>query len=77
MTTKTAAKTKKKTAKRPVQKKREPLDGVVYDRIAGAQCPACNMPGGYVTNTLPWESKVRIRYHVCRRCGSKFKSVES
>jgi Zn ribbon nucleic-acid-binding protein len=66
--------TKKK--KKKIVKTREPLDGVEYSRIDGAECPACKMPGGYVTNTLPWEDGLRIRYHVCRRCGSRFKSIE-
>lgn len=79
MTTMTAVganKKKKKVIKKTVRKKREPLDGVGYDRIIGAQCPACYMPGGYVTNTLPWEDSTRVRYHVCRRCGTRFKSIE-
>ena len=62
--------------------KKQPLDGVTYDRVAGVDCPACRMnlgriPGGSVTNTLPWEDGIRVRYHTCRRCGARFKSVES
>jgi len=64
------------------QKKRRSLDGVAYDRVQGASCPACRMnlgkmSGGSVTNTLPWEDGLRIRYHTCRRCGARFKSIES
>lgn len=70
--TKTATKKKKKEAK----VKKQPLDGVTYDRIKGARCPRCQMPGG-VTNTLPWEDDMRVRYHICRRCGGRFKSMES
>lgn len=64
---------------KPGQKR---LDGVAYDRVNGVVCPSCKMqsgdkPGGYITNTLPWEDSVRIRYHQCRRCGIKFKSTET
>lgn len=62
--------------KEAARDKREPLDGVEYNRISGAMCMACKMPGGYIRNTLPWKNDIRIRYHVCRRCGTKFKSVE-
>lgn len=67
---------KTKSKKKPAKLKRQPLDGVTYDRIKGAICPRCSMPGG-VTNTLPWEDGLRVRYHICRRCGKKYKSVES
>ena len=56
---------------------RKPVAGVEYNRVAGVVCPSCRMfPGGSVTNTLPWEDGVRVRYHTCRRCGTRFKSVE-
>ena len=77
---KTAVK-ERKTAKKQVKKvkkqTRQPLDGVEYSRIKGAKCPICFMPGGYTQNTMPWEDGIRIRYHVCRRCGGRFKSIEA
>lgn len=78
-----AVKTKGRTLKKmgsdfkrikPGQKR---LDGVAYDRVNGVVCPSCKMQSGYITNTLPWEDGVRIRYHQCRRCGIKFKSTET
>lgn len=62
----------------PVKKKREALEGVDYHRITGARCPKCKMDSAFVSNTLPWEDNIRIRYHDCRRsgCGARFKSIE-
>lgn len=70
-----------KKAQKQEKKKRQPLEGVGYNRVSGVVCPSCkmntgSMPGGSVTNTLPWEDGLRIRYHTCRRCGGRFKSVE-
>jgi len=61
-----------------IKKKREPLEGVDYHRITGARCPKCKMDSAFVSNTLPWEDDIRIRYHDCRRsgCGARFKSIE-
>ena len=74
----------KKTTPEPVEEKvtREALDGVEYDLITGARCPRCEMylkklPGKTTTNVLPWEDGVRVRYHDCRRCGARFKSIET
>lgn len=58
------------------------LDGVEFDLIHGAQCPMCKshlkkMPGKTTTNVLPWADGVRVRYHTCRRCGARFKSIET
>jgi Zn ribbon nucleic-acid-binding protein len=50
--------------------------GVNYDRMAGARCPMCRMPKAQITHTLSWENDIRVRYHCCRRCGSRFKSIE-
>ena len=65
-----------------VKATREQLSGVDFDLIKGAQCPKCRMhlkkiPGKTTTNVLPWADGVRVRYHTCRRCGAKFKSIET
>ena len=51
--------------------------GATYDRQAGgAACPNCGEPRARVKRTLPWEDGVRVRYHDCQRCGTRFKSLE-
>lgn len=56
-------------------------DGVPYDRYVGVVCPDCGSPDTVVRRTLPWDyattPPVRIRYHACRQCDRRFKSVES
>mgnify|MGYP000527064364 CR=1 FL=1 len=51
--------------------------GVVYSARFGARCPKCrsrNVPG---YKWMPWDRDQRIRYHKCKVCGAKFKSVET
>jgi len=57
--------------------KRTGIPGVTYSRRRGAMCPFCKRSKGSVLRTLPWEGETRIRYHNCRRCGGRFKSIES
>ena len=53
------------------------VTGVRFDRKAGVDpCPYCKAPMGKVYRTKKWDGGVRERYHVCRRCGQTFKSVE-
>lgn len=71
----------KATGKAPKQrtirkKKVVAVNGVDYDYINGAACPACYFPKVSPTRVMPWENKVRIRYHTCRRCGHGFKSIQ-
>lgn len=57
--------------------KRAEIPGTKYDRaINGAPCPKCAAAKCSVVRTLPWDSGTRVRYHVCRRCGIAFKSIE-
>ena len=46
----------------------EVVNGVVYHRT---RCPKCRSKNNYVDKT-----KGRIRYHHCRNCSQRFKSVE-
>uniref|UniRef100_A0A6M3J593 Uncharacterized protein n=1 Tax=viral metagenome TaxID=1070528 RepID=A0A6M3J593_9ZZZZ len=57
-------------------KRERDTGGVTFDRRAGADCPMCRFPKCNVRDTMPWQDDIRIRYHVCRRCGHQFKSVE-
>lgn len=50
--------------------------GVDYSRRDGAICPVCGATKCRVTNTSPWSGEVRERFHRCRTCGLRFKSVE-
>lgn len=58
-------------------KKQIKVIGVTYSPVTGARCPHCNTPKGNVYRTLKWYAGNRLRYHCCRRCGQRFKSVES
>jgi len=72
-----AQKKKVKKSAKKIPEKREPIEGVSYIRIDnGASCPICRMSKAHVTHTLSWESSLRVRYHLCRRCGTRFKSIE-
>ena len=51
--------------------------GVDYTRKYGAICPLCGTPRAWVRRTMPWNGKIRERYHKCRKCGFNFKSVET
>lgn len=51
--------------------------GVDYTSKDKAPCPLCGSRKVKVTNTLPWEGDIRIRYHQCRVCRHKFKSIET
>ena len=50
--------------------------GADYHQIDGAKCPRCRMGPASVRNTMPWADGLRERYHICRRCGNTFKSIE-
>lgn len=52
-------------------------DSTFTNSIGRAPCPQCNAPWAPVRNTMPPDNGKRIRHHVCRRCGHRFKSVES
>jgi len=61
----------------PITEKKETgIPGVDFDRRHGAICPRCKRFKGGVTHVLPWEGDVKIRYHTCRLCGTKYKSIE-
>lgn len=56
--------------------------GVDYSPRLGALCPACGKKAKII-RTLPWEDRIRIRYHKClsKRCvlaamGRGIKSIE-
>ena len=57
------------------KKTRKPVNGTDYDGKYTI-CPNCRMTGNKITNVLPEEDKIVIRYHGCHRCGNSFKSVE-
>lgn len=50
---------------------------VYTNSIGRAPCPHCHAPWAPVRNVMPSDGEVRIRYHICRRCGKSFKSVEN
>lgn len=50
--------------------------GVDYSPKRGGVCPVCETEKCRVTNTSPWTGSVRERFHRCRVCGLRFKSVE-
>ncbi|MFH0825279.1 MAG: hypothetical protein V2B18_21215 [Pseudomonadota bacterium] len=60
------------------EENKEVVGGIKSEyRINGcAPCPFCEAPWAPVRNVLPWAGNMRVRYHVCRRCGKSFKSVE-
>jgi len=56
--------------------------GVDYSPRLGALCPACGKKAKII-KTMPWEDRIRIRYHKClsQRCilaaiGRGIKSIE-
>ena len=49
---------------------------VDFSGRAGGVCPICGNRKCRVTNTGPWIGTVRERFHKCRGCGLRFKSVE-
>ena len=49
---------------------------VDYSPRLGGVCPICKAKRCRVTNTSPWTGSVRERFHRCRSCGMRFKSVE-
>ena len=58
------------------------IEGVRYSRQKGVRCPGrpgepCDDPRPRVVRTMAWEQGVRVRYHVCGRCGTAFKSIET
>lgn len=56
-------------------------DPVTYHPADGVTCPVCAVslqPKEMgVTRTCPWSESVRVRYHTCPYCGSRWKSVET
>lgn len=51
--------------------------GVDYSAKHGGVCPVCGAAKSRVTNTSKWSGSVRERFHRCRSCGLRFKSVET
>ncbi|TVM15047.1 hypothetical protein DPQ33_16295 [Oceanidesulfovibrio indonesiensis] len=51
--------------------------GVDYSGRYGAVCPVCGAERCRVTATGPWIGSCRERFHRCRTCGLRFKSVET
>lgn len=51
-------------------------NGVTWSGREGGVCPCCRQPKCAVYKTLPWEETTRTRYHICPRCGARFKSIE-
>lgn len=41
-----------------------------------AMCPRCSAGRTFTTTTRPVENGIRVRYHSCVICGTRFKSVE-
>lgn len=60
---------------------RPTLDFLRYSPRGGLRCPSCGSPMVVVRRTLPWYRAtvppLRVRYHACRDCGERFKSVEA
>ena len=59
--------------KKPVQKKKEKpkddnISGIIYVPI---RCPFCQSK-----NNKCYTSRPPIRYHICKDCGMRFKSIE-
>lgn len=56
------------------------LDGAAYCRFTGTACPDCGSPDVEFRNTRGWDHSTtpptRTRYHRCRSCDRRFKSVE-
>lgn len=52
--------------------------GVVYEAAsaAGARCPGCGHKPVRVYRSLPTEGGLKVRYHHCKHCGWRGKSVE-
>ncbi|MBI9079179.1 MAG: hypothetical protein JEY79_05505 [Pseudodesulfovibrio sp.] len=49
---------------------------VDYSSRNGGVCLICGTKRCRVTTTSPWCGSVRERFHKCRSCGLRFKSVE-
>jgi YgiT-type zinc finger domain-containing protein len=57
--------------------------GVKYERTGdGGTCPNCGEKKCRISRSMPWEkvgrgkAVTRVRYHICPRCGTRFKSIE-
>lgn len=50
---------------------------VDYSPRLGGVCPICGAERCRVTTTGNWIGTVRERFHKCRGCGLRFKSVEA
>jgi DNA-directed RNA polymerase subunit M/transcription elongation factor TFIIS len=50
--------------------------GVDFNRRDGAICPVCGAKRCRVTTTSSWCGSLRERFHKCRSCGLRFKSIE-
>jgi len=42
----------------------------------GGVCPVCGEKRCRVTSSIPWTGKIRERYHKCRSCSHRFKSIQ-
>ena len=60
---------KKKRIKVPVEDKDHSNEGVVFHPI---RCPKCKSKNVRCDKTV-----LPIRYHICKDCGNRFKSVEA
>lgn len=49
---------------------------VDYRSKDGGVCPVCSTRKCRVTVSGPWVGSARERFHKCRGCGLRFKSVE-
>jgi len=56
----------------PVNKKTDPIDEEKYGvSFIPVRCPQCGSK-----DVRCYVSRLPVRYHVCRGCGKKFKSIE-
>lgn len=58
------------------KKQRQQNVGVDYNSLLqSAGCPTCGSKGN-VLRVTAWENGLRIRWHVCKKCGTRLKSIE-
>ncbi|MFU8858458.1 MAG: hypothetical protein ACNA8S_15815 [Deferrisomatales bacterium] len=57
-----------------------PLGAEIYDRYTGTSCPDCGSVDVAVRSVGTWNlvnpQPTRTRYHRCRACDRRFKSIE-
>ena len=51
--------------------------GVDFSAKEGGICPLCGTAKCRVSTSGPWTGSVRERFHKCRNCGLRFKSVQT